>query len=106
MIRAYDPEALEVARRLYPDNDALVLCKTASDAVSGSDVLAIVTEWQEFRNPDFSYIKQKLNYPVIFDGRNLYDPTMVEALGLIYYGIGRGQSVTAITDTRSGRRSN
>ena len=105
-VRAYDPEALEATRRLYPDNDALVLCETANDAVSGADVLAIVTEWQEFRNPDFAHIKQKMKYPVIFDGRNLYDPTMVEALGLTYYGIGRGQSVPAITDTRYGRRSN
>jgi UDPglucose 6-dehydrogenase len=89
-VRAYDPEALEVARRLYPNNDALVLCETASDAISEADVLAIVTEWQEFWDPDFAYIKQKLKYPVIFDGRNIYDPIMVETLGLTYYGIGRG----------------
>ena len=105
-VRAYDPEALEATRRLYPDNDALALCETAHDAISGADVLAIVTEWQEFWSPDFAYIKQKLKYPVIFDGRNLYDPTMVEALGLTYYGIGRGRSVISIAYTRPDRRSN
>jgi UDPglucose 6-dehydrogenase len=104
-VRAYDPEALEATRRLYPDNDALTLCETAHDAVSGADVLAIVTEWQEFRSPDFTYIKQELKEPVIFDGRNLYDPTLVEALGLAYYGIGRGRSVTAISYTGPDRRS-
>lgn len=93
-VRAYDPEAMHETRRLYPDGHALALCKTALEAVSGADALAIVTEWQEFRSPDFSILKQYLKDSVIFDGRNLYDPGMVEALGLKYYGIGRGRSVT------------
>jgi UDPglucose 6-dehydrogenase len=104
-VRAYDPEALEATRNLYPDNDALALCETAHDAVSGADALAIVTEWQEFRSPDFTYIKQELKEPVIFDGRNLYDPNMVEALGLVYYGIGRGRSVASVAYTGPDRRS-
>jgi len=91
-VRAYDPEAEDEARRLYPDVDSLVLCENAGQALEGADALAIVTEWQEFRSPDFNYIKQTLSEPVIFDGRNLYDPTMVEKLGLAYYGIGRGRS--------------
>ena len=104
-VRAYDPEALEATRKLYADVDALTLCETAHDAVSGADVLAIVTEWQEFRSPDFTYIKQELKEPVIFDGRNLYDPNMVEALGLAYYGIGRGRSVTCEAYAGPDRRS-
>ena len=92
-VRAYDPEAMEETRRLYPEADGLVLCKTAMEAVAGADALAIVTEWQEFRSPDFPVLKQELADTVIFDGRNLYDPDMVESLGLRYYGIGRGRSV-------------
>ncbi len=104
-VRAYDPEAMAVARRLYAGNGALTLCQTAHDAVSGADALAIVTEWQEFRSPDFTYIKQELKEPVIFDGRNLYDPAVVEALGLAYYGIGRGRSVISVAYTGPDRRS-
>jgi UDPglucose 6-dehydrogenase len=95
-VRAYDPEAMDETRRLYPDGDGLVLCNTALEAVSGADALAIVTEWQEFRSPDFPALKQELADAVIFDGRNLYDPQMVEAFGLGYYGIGRGRSVRSI----------
>ncbi|MGH8166156.1 MAG: UDP-glucose dehydrogenase family protein, partial [Woeseiaceae bacterium] len=94
-VRAYDPEAMEETRRLYPEADGLALCKTAMEAVAGADALAIVTEWQEFRSPDFPVLKQDLTDAVIFDGRNLYDPDMVESLGLRYYGIGRGRSVRA-----------
>jgi UDPglucose 6-dehydrogenase len=95
-VRAYDPEAMGETRRLYPDGNGLTLCKTALEAVSGSDALAIVTEWQEFRSPDFPILKQELKDAVIFDGRNLYDPRMVESMGLSYYGIGRGRSVRAV----------
>ncbi len=104
-VRAYDPEAREATGRLYPDNEALTLCETAHDAVCGADALAIVTEWQEFRSPDFAQIKQELKEAVIFDGRNLYDPAMVEALGLTYYGIGRGRSVMSIAYSGPDRRS-
>ena len=64
-------------------------------AVQGADALAIVTEWQEFRSPDFDAIKAALSSPVIFDGRNLYDPQLMKRFGLTYYGIGRGAKVSA-----------
>jgi UDPglucose 6-dehydrogenase len=92
-VRAYDPEAMDETRRLYPAAPDLALCKTSLEAVDGADALAIVTEWQEFRSPDFQTLKEQLADGVIFDGRNLYDPDMVESMGLAYYGIGRGRSV-------------
>ncbi len=92
-VRAYDPEAMDEARRLYPDESKFTLCSSAEEALAGADTLAIVTEWQEFRSPDFDKIRDELATPVIFDGRNLYDPDMVTSLGLTYYAIGRGQSV-------------
>ena len=73
--------------------DDLVLVKSSSEALHGADALAIVTEWQEFRSPDFDTIKSELAHPVIFDGRNLYDPAFVKRFGLKYYAIGRGDSV-------------
>jgi UDPglucose 6-dehydrogenase len=88
-VRAYDPEAMDEVRRLYPDQAGLELCDTAADAIRGADVLAIMTEWQEFRSPDFSFIKQQLKVPAVFDGRNLYDPATLRALGLTYHAIGR-----------------
>jgi len=91
-VRAYDPEAMDETRRLYPDASGLTLCDTARQAVVEADALAIVTEWQEFRSPDFEVIREALTDPVIFDGRNLYDPDAVEALGIKYYAIGRGRS--------------
>jgi UDPglucose 6-dehydrogenase len=93
-VRAYDPEAMNETRRLYPDGHGLTLCNSALEAVTGADALAIVTEWQEFRSPDFQMLKEQLRDGVIFDGRNLYDPHMVESLGLAYYGVGRGRSVS------------
>ena len=104
-VRAYDPEAMDETRRLYPDRDGLVLCDSSHDALVGADVLAIVTEWQEFRSPDFQTIKQELTYPVIFDGRNLYDPGMLESFGLTYYAVGRGSSLARFGYTGEERRS-
>lgn len=89
-VRAYDPEAREEALRLYGDNERLVLCDSAEDALSGADALAIVTEWSEFRSPDFDLIRDRLSEPVIFDGRNLYDPATMASMGIHYYAIGRG----------------
>jgi UDPglucose 6-dehydrogenase len=90
-VRAYDPEALNETRRIYGDREGLVLCESAVEALQGSDALAIVTEWQEFRSPDFDVIKASLADAVIVDGRNLYEPETVERLGLQYYAIGRGK---------------
>jgi UDPglucose 6-dehydrogenase len=89
-VRAYDPVAAAEARRIYGNQPELVLCKNAYEAADGADALAIVTEWQEFRSPDFDRLKQVLKAPVIFDGRNLYDPGMVSRFGFTYYAIGRG----------------
>ncbi len=86
-LRVHDPEALPNVRALY--GDKLVYCDRPYGALEGADALAIVTEWNEFRNPDFSVMRRLLNHPVIFDGRNLYDPTRMAALGISYQGIGR-----------------
>jgi UDPglucose 6-dehydrogenase len=104
-VQAYDPEAMDETRRLYGSKKALILCETAYGAVRGADALVVVTEWQEFRSPDFDSIKQELTEPLIFDGRNLYDPALLESLGITYYGIGRGQSVKAIDYSGPDRRS-
>ncbi len=91
-VRAYDPEAMEEAARIYPAQSGLTLCDSAQAALDGSDALLIVTEWQEFRSPDFNLIKNKVADAVIFDGRNLYEPEVVEGFGLKYYAIGRGRT--------------
>ena len=94
-VRAYDPEAMDEAARIYPDQKGLTLCESAYETLDGADALIIVTEWQEFRSPDFQTIKEKLADDVVIDGRNLYEPDMVEALGLKYYAIGRGRGTNA-----------
>jgi len=91
-VRAYDPEAMEEAARIYPDQAGLELCDSAYGALEGCDALVIITEWQEFRSPDLERVKKALTDPVIFDGRNLYDPELLETLGITYYGIGRGNA--------------
>ena len=88
-VKAYDPVATAEARRLYGERADFTLCASAAQALTGADALAIVTEWQEFRSPDFRAIKDRLLAPVIFDGRNLYDPAQMAALGFHYEAIGR-----------------
>ena len=92
-VRAYDPEAMHEARRIFGERDDLVLCDSAFAALEGADALIVVTEWKQFRSPDFARIRQALGDAVVFDGRNLYDPREIEAAGLAYYGIGRGRSL-------------
>ncbi len=92
-VRAFDPEARQEARRLYGDRNDLVLCEDAGAAIQGADALVVVTEWKAFRSPDLAGIRAALAEPVIFDGRNLYEPATVEEAGLAYYGIGRGRSL-------------
>jgi UDPglucose 6-dehydrogenase len=92
-VRAYDPVAAAEARRIYGEHLALKIVRNAYEAVEGADALAIVTEWQEFRSPDLERLKQLLKTPLIFDGRNLYDPAMVDRFGLTYHAIGRGRLV-------------
>ncbi|MBR7966120.1 UDP-glucose dehydrogenase family protein [Burkholderia cenocepacia] len=96
-VRAYDPVAVDEARRVFAldfgdDADALArlhLVDTQDVAVTGADALVIVTEWKEFRSPDFTRLKAELKAPVIFDGRNLYEPDAMAELGIDYYAIGR-----------------
>jgi UDPglucose 6-dehydrogenase len=95
-VRAYDPIAMPECLRIYGDRADLTLCNTAPEALEGADALAIVTEWQEFRSPDFDHIKGSLRSPVIFDGRNLYDPEQMASAGFSYYAIGRGKKTGAI----------
>jgi UDPglucose 6-dehydrogenase len=92
MVRAYDPVAADEARRVYGERDDLLLCDSANEAVEGADALIVVTEWAEFRSPEFDLIHEALSEPVVFDGRNIYDPVQMERLGFTYYGIGRGRS--------------
>ena len=79
----------ETARVLGPRDD-VTLVDRADAALQGADALLIVTEWKEFRTPDFDAIKSGLKQPVVFDGRNLYDPQLMKTLGIEYRGIGRG----------------
>ncbi|MES2353978.1 MAG: UDP-glucose/GDP-mannose dehydrogenase family protein [Pseudomonadota bacterium] len=88
-VRVYDPIAMDEARHIYKDERRLHYAKSLMDALEGTEALAIVTEWKEFRSPDFDAIKRMLKTPVIFDGRNLYEPATVRRHGLEYHGIGR-----------------
>jgi len=88
-VRAFDPEALGETRRIFGDREDLVLCDSAIDALEGADALAVVTEWQEFRSPDFEQVAEKLTEPTVFDGRNIYDPETLDQYGFAYYAIGR-----------------
>ena len=102
-VRAYDPEAMAEAARIYPDQDGLELCESAIAALQGADALVIVTEWQEFRSPDFDQVKETLSDPVIFDGRNLFDPGLLQTMGIRYYAIGRSNA-DADSGQNHGRR--
>jgi UDPglucose 6-dehydrogenase len=93
-VHAYDPVAAAEAQRIYAGEPKFSLAKNAYQAAEGADALAIVTEWQEFRSPDFDRLKEVLKGAVIFDGRNLYDPAMVSRFGLTYYAIGRGRPLS------------
>jgi len=86
-VKAYDPKAMPVAQRLLAGRAAL--CKRSYEAVEGADALVVVTEWNEFREPDFGRIKSLMRHPVVFDGRNIYNPAVLKELGFEYEGIGR-----------------
>jgi UDPglucose 6-dehydrogenase len=90
-IRAYDPEAASSAVKVL--GDKIRIFENGYDALAQADALVIFTDWQEFRNPDFDEIREKLKSPVIFDGRNLYDPEMMKSAGFEYYSIGRAPVV-------------
>jgi UDPglucose 6-dehydrogenase len=89
-VRAYDPVAMGEAGRIYGERADLAFVADAEAALDGADALAIMTEWQEFRSPDFETIHDKLSNAVIFDGRNIYDPALVRSFDIKYFGIGRG----------------
>jgi UDPglucose 6-dehydrogenase len=88
-VRGYDPAAGEQARKLFSSEKAVAVVDSAMAALEGADALVVVTEWQEFRSPDFARIRDTLRTPAIFDGRNLYDPAALKGLGLEYFPIGR-----------------
>lgn len=92
-VQAYDPEAMEECQRIYGSRDDLLLVGTKEAALKGCDGLVICTEWQNFKAPDFSVIKEEIADTVIFDGRNLYSPDRMAEKGIVYYAIGRGKSV-------------
>jgi UDPglucose 6-dehydrogenase len=86
-VRAYDPKAEEWAQRVFADR--ITLCRRAHEAAQGADALVVVTEWNEFREPDFRRLKARMRHPAIFDGRNIYNPQTVREMGFHYEGIGR-----------------
>jgi UDPglucose 6-dehydrogenase len=86
-VRAFDPEARQVAKRIFKND--ILYARNAYDALSGAEALLVVTEWNEFREPDFARMKKLMKAPVIFDGRNLYDPVQIRGLGFTYTSIGR-----------------
>lgn len=86
-IRAYDPEAASSAQKVL--GDKIQIFQNGYDALDNADALVIFTDWQEFRNPDLKTVAAKLKKPVIFDGRNLYNPEVVHAAGIEYYSVGR-----------------
>jgi UDPglucose 6-dehydrogenase len=86
-ISAYDPEATATAKRVF--GDRITITEKSYDALKGADALVVVTEWNEFREPDFKKVRQLLKAPVIFDGRNIYSPTQMQSLGFTYLSIGR-----------------
>jgi UDPglucose 6-dehydrogenase len=91
LVRAYDPVATTNYVLTYGQPEDLTLCTTAQDALKHADCLVIVTEWNEFEQADYAQIKSELNQPIIFDGRNIFDPVLMDSLGFTYIGIGRGQ---------------
>jgi UDPglucose 6-dehydrogenase len=93
-VRAFDPVAMEEAARIYGQRHDLCLCTSSEEALQGADVLAVVTEWVEFRSPDFEQIAQSLRHKAVFDGRNIYHPATLSAAGLNYFSIGRKASIS------------
>ncbi|MGB5736147.1 MAG: UDP binding domain-containing protein, partial [Thiohalocapsa sp.] len=88
-VRAFDPVAAEETHRIYGERDDLVLVDDQMAALEGADALAIVTEWAQFRSPDFGAVRNMLREPVVFDGRNIFEPSQVVSAGLTYVSIGR-----------------
>jgi len=92
-VKAYDPEAMGEAKRIYGERDDLILVSNKYEALKNSTALVIVTDWKEFKAPNFSEIKNQLLMPILIDGRNLFNPSIIAEAGIHYYGVGRGKSV-------------
>jgi len=88
-IKAYDPVAMEEASKIYGGNERVTFCKSMYKTTEDSDALVVVTEWKAFRSPDFKRLAAQLSTPLIFDGRNIYEPSMMTEQGFTYFGIGR-----------------
>ena len=97
-VKVHDPEAMENTRAIY--GDKITFCHSKYEALTDADALAICTEWNEFRNPDFDEMRRLLKFPVIIDGRNIYDPERIGAMGFEYEGIGRAVSMVEATISR------
>ncbi|HEY3984673.1 UDP-glucose/GDP-mannose dehydrogenase family protein [Cedecea sp.] len=95
-VQAFDPEAMDETQRIYGHRSDLRLMGTKEAALQGADALVVCTEWQSFKAPDFDLMKKSLKQPVIFDGRNLYDPERLNKRGFVYYAIGRGASINIV----------
>ncbi len=92
-VQAFDPEAMHECRRIYGEREDLILCATQDAALEGADALVVVTDWKSFQAPDFDAMASALKAPVIFDGRNLYDPEVLRRHNFRVYGIGRGTEI-------------
>lgn len=88
-VRAFDPVATPRARQLFGHRDDFMTAADPLEAVADASALLVVTEWREFRSPDFGAVRDLMRTPVIFDGRNLYEPDTMASLGFEYFGIGR-----------------
>jgi UDPglucose 6-dehydrogenase len=88
-VTAYDPVAIHETQRIFGAEPRLTYAESPMGALANADALVIATEWKEFRSPDFEEIKKVLKSPLIFDGRNLYDPKFVRGQGIEYFAIGR-----------------
>lgn len=105
-LQAYDPVAMVEAKRVFGDLTGLTFVDSAGGALVGADALLIITEWREFRTPDFDQIKSELTQPLVFDGRNLYEPSFMRAMGIEYHAIGRSAlPVPDAVGTRQSQRS-
>jgi UDPglucose 6-dehydrogenase len=92
-VQAYDPEAMHEVQRIYGDKAGLKYCTKQNQALDNADALIIVTEWKQFRSPDFDELSHVLKDKVIFDGRNMYEPNLVKRSGLNYLSIGRSLDI-------------
>ncbi|KPM80843.1 MULTISPECIES: UDP-glucose dehydrogenase family protein [Cobetia] len=97
-VQAYDPEAMKECRRIYGERDDLVLVADRQQAVKSADALVVCTEWKEFRTLDGEWLKAQLGFPVVVDGRNLFEPAAMKAAGLMYYAVGRGDSMRRVQE--------